>query len=438
MATYACTNDNNNTWCAFTHHTKARSINCCARARRNGISRSPRGFHTVSEIRKLAVHAETLENALTVLPESSKERQHLVRGKADGTLLILNSPEVKDLRSKIKDFVGERQADPILTPTPKVETPAPSGLDELLDMRIRIAVEQSLAGYKPEPSLLTSDIEEIAKRVANDMLPKTIRIQINENGFDVPEGDHIHKSMPEIIRMYETRTNFALIGPTGCGKTHAIQQFAETRGIEWGCVSMTEGVTESQLIGRREPCAEGGFHFVGTRFLELFENGGLMLLGEADAADANVLLALNNALSNKWLAVPHRTDKPIAKMHPDFVCAIDMNTFGKGGNRLFVRNRQDEAFLDRFWQIMLDYDRELEKGLVQDKQWREWCWKLRDAVDELKLPRSVSTRQMMSCDKMMRMTDLPLDDSKRQMTMGWTEDELKRVQTRGVSLPSAA
>lgn len=42
--------------------------------------------------------------------------------------------------------------------------------------------------------------------------------------------------------------------------------------------------------------------------MEFYEEGGVFLLDEVDAADANVLLVINQALANGHLPVPNRTD----------------------------------------------------------------------------------------------------------------------------------
>jgi len=41
------------------------------------------------------------------------------------------------------------------------------------------------------------------------------------------------------------------------------------------------------------------------RFVQVYENGGVFLLDEIDAADANVMVAINAALANGVLANPN-------------------------------------------------------------------------------------------------------------------------------------
>ena len=459
MATYACKNIIDGSWCGWAHRDKKQAISCCAGAlKHEGIERKPESFMARADIFRTPVHGETLAKVIRIA--GTKESNRLARDRDSGELTVLGTPEPKVAQPQPQRSESK--------PEPSVPEPKVAGLDDILGAVIgvqvatvidaKIASGELKVGEVDEKKLLGSIGEMIGaleskvgesitkqladakvefEKMIDERQPKLVKIMVNREEFKIPEGQHIHQAMAEIIESYECRSDFALIGPTGCGKTHAIQQFAETKGISWGCVSMTEGVTESQLVGRREPKADGGFDFVGTEFLRIFEEGGIFLLGEADAADANVLLALNNALSNGWLAVPHRLSNPIARRHKDFVCCIDMNTFGRGGNRQFVRNRQDVAFLDRFWQLELDYDRDLERSLVENKDWRNWCWSLRDAVEELRLERSVSTRQMMAADFRIRAVKMPMDRAKDQMVKGWTADERKRLESKGIRLPKA-
>ena len=109
-------------------------------------------------------------------------------------------------------------------------------------------------------------------------------------------------------------------------------------------------MSESQILGRLVPAGENGqFVFLSTQFLDAYENGGVFLFDEIDAADPNVLLVINSALANGHLSVPSRHEKPTAARHPDFICIAAANTFGHGADRQYVgRNQLDESTLDRF------------------------------------------------------------------------------------------
>ena len=60
-------------------------------------------------------------------------------------------------------------------------------------------------------------------------------------------------------------------------------------------------------------------------------------------------------------------------MHPDFKVVCAGNTFGSGSTLQYTgRNKLDAATLDRFMIIEWDYDKELEKNLIKDKNLLEF------------------------------------------------------------------
>ena len=97
-------------------------------------------------------------------------------------------------------------------------------------------------------------------------------------------------------------------------------------------------MSEGQITGRLIPTGDGGkFEYQRSQFVEFYEEGGVFLLDEIDAADANVFLVLNQALANGHLPVPNRIGSPQAMRHQDFVLIAAANTFGNGANRMYVR-----------------------------------------------------------------------------------------------------
>ena len=182
----------------------------------------------------------------------------------------------------------------------------------------------------------------------------------------------VHPKFEEILQLAQARKHIFLPGPAGCGKSHLAGQVAEALGLKFGFISCSAGMSESQLLGRMVPAGEGGkFVFLGTQFLDCYENGGVFLFDEIDAADANVLLVINSALANGHLSVPNRHENPVAKRHPDFVCIAAANTFGRGADRQYVgRSELDESTLDRFriGTVPMDYDERLERQLCPDEK----------------------------------------------------------------------
>lgn len=123
-------------------------------------------------------------------------------------------------------------------------------------------------------------------------------------------------------------------------------------------------MSEAHLLGRMLFDGE----YVESDFVRLYENGGVFLFDEIDAADANTLLVINSALANGYMSVPNRKEKQRAERHENFICIVAGNTWGKGSVEYAGRNRLDSAFMDRFTvaKLEIDYDTDLEGKIAGD------------------------------------------------------------------------
>jgi MoxR-like ATPase len=242
-----------------------------------------------------------------------------------------------------------------------------------------------------------------------------------------------HKQFRKILQLAQMRKNIFIYGPTGCGKSHICAQVAEALNLNFAFISCTAGMSEGQLGGRLLPVGkQGTFEYVTSEFIKCYEEGGLFLLDEIDAADPNVLLLVNAALANGHIAVPNRPEKPYAKRHKDFVCAAAANTVGTGADRLYSgRNKLDAATLDRFQigKVCMDYDEEVEKQLCPDDELRSRLLRYRRAVMANRLERAISSRFLRDAYDMktkIKWTDAEIDEA---LFSGWREDEVAKVKS---------
>lgn len=197
----------------------------------------------------------------------------------------------------------------------------------------------------------------------------------------------------EVLIQAKTGLNTLLVGPAGCGKTTLAEQVAEALGMRFGYISLTMGASETWLVGRWTAKGE----FVKAEFTDFYENGGVFLLDEVDAADANLMMLINTALSQPYMLNP-MTGERLAK-HKDFICLAAGNTFGKGGNIVYTgRSRLDGAFLTRFEgnTIEMDYCQEIEKQLCPDTKLRNKLQKARKFLKEKNSSEMITTRGLMN------------------------------------------
>lgn len=276
---------------------------------------------------------------------------------------------------------------------------------------------------------LAAEVGRLQKEVALLSKLRKVTIEVKHNDKSVTIEDRTHPIFEQVLFHIGCGDHVMLVGPKGCGKTYLAEQVAEALERDYGMLSLSGGVTEGKLFGRVAPNINTGENvYTATRFVELYETGGLYLLDEVDAADPNVLLSINGALANGNLPLD-RPKKPIAKKHKHFVCMAAANTWGNGADRQYVgRNQQDSAFTERFVQIAMDYDEALEIAL---------CPGADDLVATLhgyrakimanKLERTLSTRFILRAYNWLQhgKTQAYVDE---MLFAGWRSDEVRKVK----------
>lgn len=181
-----------------------------------------------------------------------------------------------------------------------------------------------------------------------------------------------------------------LVGPAGCGKTTAAHQVAEALGLQFGSVCLTAGASETWLFGRQTPTG-----FIEGSFAKIYREGGVFLADEMDAADANLLLSINTALSHDKIINPMSGET--LKKNPDFIFIGAANTNGKGASHIYTgRSRLDAATLDRMVIVLVDYDTELEKELCDNDELYTALNFIRADLKKLGYDEFISTRAFLA------------------------------------------
>lgn len=148
-----------------------------------------------------------------------------------------------------------------------------------------------------------------------------------------------------------------LVGPAGSGKTTAARRVAVSLfgddailNGKFGMLSLNEESEKSEGFGFISPIDK---MYRSTDFRRIYENGGVFLLDEVDASNANTLTSLNAAISSPVASFPDK----IVQRHKDFVLIAASNTFGDGADSVYVgRNELDGASKDRFQFLVWNYD----------------------------------------------------------------------------------
>lgn len=296
------------------------------------------------------------------------------------------------------------------------------------------AVAQQIAGLFASlagSAVNEERVKELVTEQVNAALEKSpvVTIEVKRpdaSTYKVP--GHVRTEFQEILTAASVGINILLVGPAGCGKTHLAHQVAEALGRQFASISCTAGMSESALQGWMLPGDGGAFQYVPSDFVRMYEEGGVFLFDEVDAADPNTLLFINQALANGSFYLPQRKGATQVKRHTDFVCIAAANTFGTGANSTYSgRERLDEATLDRFRAgiVLLDYDTKFERSVV-DPDLLAWGWAVRKRISESRLNRVMSTRFLLDATKLLK-AGRTVEQIKATYFVGWKADERSKV-----------
>lgn len=325
--------------------------------------------------------------------------------------------------------------------------PAPSNQDAARQLADALAALMPTQQAQAAP--VDADmVREIIREELQGVAPRRLQIEIGDSVQVV--GEHPHPMLEKVLRLAQAGLNVLLVGGAGSGKTHLAEQVAAILGRDYGSISCTAGASESELLGWLMPVGEGGrFEYAPAQFITLYENGNsLFLFDELDAADPNMLLAVNTALSNGKLHVPRRFNNPTVTRGQNQIVMATANTHGTGADMIYNgRSALDGATLDRFYVVNVDYNLSLEASIMgvnvidgspvwkaatpdtlQDDMVKlyETIKAVRDMAASNKLRRIISTRAFQKAAAARR-AGVPVDEIILDLLAGWSRDELSKV-----------
>lgn len=246
-------------------------------------------------------------------------------------------------------------------------------------------IAAALQGRIKAEGIDRKEVSEIVKtELASLNLKQTIEIKNLDNGI-VKDMGLQHKDFNKLLTLANNRLDTMLVGAAGSGKTTICHAVADALSLPFYMVSVGQQTTKTDLMGYMD--ATG--NYIKTHLRSAYEQGGVFLLDEVDAGNANVITVLNSLLSNGLASFP---DKMITR-HKDFIFFCAANTYGRGNDRQYIgRNQLDAASLDRFVSVNFDYDEVLEAAISINQDFTKKIQAIRKTVFELKLQIVVSPR----------------------------------------------
>jgi len=260
-------------------------------------------------------------------------------------------------------------------------------------------------------------VDEKVAEAVNVIKPTVIKIAGRK---EVKIEGTLHKDFDECLFALTQEKQLYMSGAAGTGKTTMGEKLAEAMNLDFGHISCSAGMSEAHVLGRM--LFDG--KFVGTSFLDIFENGGVFLFDEIDAADPNLLLVINSALANGIMSVPNRVENNVAKRHKDCYIICAGNTWGAGSQEYHGRNYLDAAFIDRFSmsKVHVSYDEKLEQKITNGSEIATLMQSIRKNVLTNQLDRLVSTRTIVSAYKH-HLAGRTVEQIINRFTEDWTKEE---------------
>ena len=253
-----------------------------------------------------------------------------------------------------------------------------------------------------------------------------------------PSVKRRHHMFDQVYRLAALGLNVYLVGPAGTGKTTLAEQVAEALSLPFGTLSCHAQMTGTALFGYMD--AQG--RYVSTDYRRMAtgdgsEQGpGLFLMDEIDNGNANITAALNTGLANGHVSFPDGI-RPIDSRH---VFMASANTFGTGATVKYIgRNALDAATLDRFVQVMVDYDTDLEREIAAQygPKGVEWCERIhayRQSAAEHGIDHVLSTRAIKDGAAMLAAGFTVDETLAMRVFRGLGADAVRKIRTADATL----
>jgi nitric oxide reductase NorQ protein len=153
-----------------------------------------------------------------------------------------------------------------------------------------------------------------------------------------------------LTKAFETKLFVLIIGPKGTGKTTLVRKFASHMKKELLSVNFSLRTRESHLIGTKT-LEKGEVSFVEGMLVKSMRDGKMLYLDEVNAAEADVLLRLDEALDDRRQLVLKEAEGQIVNAAADWFVIATINPLSHVGTK-----ELPPQLLSRFpFRLKLDY-----------------------------------------------------------------------------------
>jgi nitric oxide reductase NorQ protein len=181
----------------------------------------------------------------------------------------------------------------------------------------------------------------------------------------------------EILEKAHEQGIFVLvIGPKGTGKTTLVREFAKKQSMRLESINFSLRTRESHLVGSKS-LSEGNIQFDEGILIKSMKEGNMLYLDEINAAEADVLLRLDEALDDRRQVVLKESDGEVITASKSWFVIATINPLNHVGtkelppqllSRFPIRLRMDYPPEEKELEIVKKHvpqadDKSLEKGI---------------------------------------------------------------------------
>jgi nitric oxide reductase NorQ protein len=217
--------------------------------------------------------------------------------------------------------------------------------------------------------------------------------------------------------------NVLIYGPTGPGKTTAVEAWCAERGLRMATVSGNASMESRQLFGGFIPDGEGSYAWIDGPVTDVVRNGGVLLLDEMNFISPKIYTTLYpltdgrrsiTLLDHMGETIKAHEDLTIfATMNPDYIGTTPLN--------FAMRNRFDI-------QLAWDYDDAVEAKLVESKSLLALTKQLRTEAAKGQYETPISTNMLMEISEFIADPDLGYDFAVENFIAHFSADEQASVR----------
>ena len=159
-----------------------------------------------------------------------------------------------------------------------------------------------------------------------------------------------NNSLHVMDKAFEKGLFVLVIGPKGTGKTSLVREYAKQKSKELQSINFSLRTRESHLVGTKN-LIDGNIGFDEGILVKSMKEGNILYLDEINAAEADVLLRLDEALDDRRQIVLKESDGKIIKAKDSWFVIATINPLTHVGTK-----ELPPQILSRFpVRIRLDY-----------------------------------------------------------------------------------